>query len=117
MLPLKPWSTNLLGRPCEAISATEDTIAKRPQSWSRVANLLNVSVRRQRRVVSCTFSAELNRLVDSIEQLLLFQTTLRQVFCGTSQTDDEIVESELEFEFGSSTRTSCVFADAKCHIT
>ena len=46
------------------------------------ANMVDFTVRRQRRVVRSTFSAELNGLVDSIEQVLLLQCTLHQIYCG-----------------------------------
>ena len=49
----------------------EDTEPSRPQGANKVANLLDFTVRRQRRVVRSTFAAELNGLVDSVEQLVL----------------------------------------------
>ena len=39
-----------------------------------------------------TFSAELNGLVDSVEQLLLLQITLHQIYCGTHQSPEEMID-------------------------
>lgn len=44
------------------------------------ADLVDFIVRRQRHVVHFFFSAEVNGLVDSIEQLLLLQITLHQIY-------------------------------------
>ena len=49
----------------------KDTSCTKPTSDNKKAHLLECTVRRQKRVVRSTFSAELNGLVGSIEQLLL----------------------------------------------
>ena len=51
-----------------------------PHSVGGLANLADFTVRRQRRVVRSIFSAELNGLVDSAEQLLLLQLTLHHIY-------------------------------------
>ena len=75
-----------------AATCMEDTDQSRPQAANSVANLLDFTVRRQRRVVRSTFSAALTGLVDSIEQMLLLQATLHQVFCGTDQSAQDLVD-------------------------
>lgn len=57
-----------------------------------LAGLVDLIVKRQRRVVRSTFSAELNGLVDNFEQLLLMQITLHQIYCGTHQTPEDIID-------------------------
>ena len=59
---------------------------------NKKANLVDFIVRRQRRVVRFTFSAELNGLVDSIEQMLLLQCTLHQIYCGTTQSPERMID-------------------------
>ena len=54
--------------------------------------MVDFTVRRQRRVVRSTFSAELNGLVDSVEQMMLLQVTLHQIYCGTTQTPEDMVD-------------------------
>ena len=61
----------------------EDSSRTKPMSDNKKANLLDFTVRRRKRVVRSTFSAELNGLVDSIEQLLLLQAILHQTYSGT----------------------------------
>lgn len=51
-----------------------------PMSTSGEANYIDFTVRRQRRVVRSTFSADLNGLVDGIDQVLLLQVTLHQKY-------------------------------------
>lgn len=70
----------------------EDTSKDRPQFQSLTANLIYFTVRRQRGVVRSTFSAELNGLVDSNEQLLLMQVSLHQIYEGTSQSPKELID-------------------------
>ena len=53
--------------------------------------LLDWLVRRLRRVVRSTFSAELNAFLDSLETLLLLQMTLHQVYCGTDESVEELL--------------------------
>lgn len=48
---------------------------EQPHNVGGLADLVEFIVRRQRRVVRSTFGAELNGLVDSVEQLLLLQIT------------------------------------------
>ena len=54
--------------------------------------MIDLTVRRQRRVVWSTFSAELNGLVDSIAQLLLSQISLHQIYCGRQQTPEGVID-------------------------
>ena len=63
-----------------------------PGSLDGLANLVDFTVRRQRRVVRSTFSAELNGLVDSVEQLFLLQVSLQQIYYGISQTPGQMVD-------------------------
>ena len=63
-----------------------------PGSVNDIANLIDFTVRRQRRVVRSIFSAELNGLVDSVEQLLLLQVILHQIYMGTNQTPEQMVD-------------------------
>ena len=55
-------------------------------------NLLEWLVRRLRRVVRSTFAAELNALIDSIETLLLLQLAFHQVYCGTDETAEQLLQ-------------------------
>ena len=48
--------------------------------------------RRKRRVARNTFSAELNGPVGSIEQMVLLQVALHQIYCVTGQTPEEMVD-------------------------
>ena len=61
-------------------------------SANKKGNLFDFTVRRQRRVVRSTFSAELNGLVDTIESMLLLQATLHQIYCGTDQTPQQLID-------------------------
>ena len=70
----------------------EDTDNSKPCSASGVANLVDFTIRRQRRLVRSTFSAELNGLVDSIEQMMLLHVALHQFYCGTGQKPEEMVD-------------------------
>lgn len=57
------------------------------------ANLLDLFVRRQRRVVRSTFIAELNWLVDSVELTLFFlQITIQLIYCCTTPSFEEIID-------------------------
>ena len=62
-----------------------------PSSKNGVVNLVDFLVRRIRRVVRSTFSAELNALIDSLENLLLLQLALHEVFCGVSDDVGDLV--------------------------
>lgn len=57
-----------------------------------MANLVDFTVGRQRRVARSTFSAELKGLVDSVEQLFLLQIVLHQIYCGTHQSPEEMID-------------------------
>ena len=83
-------STGLALRGLAAVLHSDDS--EGPGSKDGLANLVVFTVRRQRRVVRSTFSAELNGLVDSVEQLLLLQVTLHQLYTGTSQTPEMMVD-------------------------
>ena len=52
------------------------------------AFLAYFTVRRQRRVVRFTFDLELNGLVNRMEQVMLLQVALLQVYCGTTQSPE-----------------------------
>ena len=39
-----------------------------------------------------TFSAELNALIDALENLLLLQLALHEIFCGVSSDVDDLVQ-------------------------
>jgi len=54
-------------------------------------NLLEWLVRKLRRVVRSTFAAELNALIDSIETLILLQLLLHQIYCGTGESNEELL--------------------------
>ena len=68
-----------------------DTGGDKPHGGDGRANLIDFTVRRQRRVVRSTFSAELNGLVDSVEQMILLQCTLHQIYCGTNLTPEDMI--------------------------
>ena len=61
-------------------------------SFSGKANLVDFILRRQRRAARSTFSAELNWLVDSIEQMSLVQIALHQVYCGIRQPPEDMID-------------------------
>ena len=63
-----------------------------PCSKSSNVNLIDFLVRRIRRVVRSTFSAELNALIDALGNLLLVQLALHDIFCGVSSDVNELVE-------------------------
>ena len=48
-------------------------------------NLVEFLVRRLKRVVRSTYSAELNALLDSVENILLLQLALHQILHGTAE--------------------------------
>ena len=84
-------STGLALRGLAAILATDDH-AEKPQAKDGRGNLIDYHVRRQRRVVRSTFSAELNGLIDSIGSMLLLQTNLHQIYCGTKETPQQLID-------------------------
>lgn len=57
-----------------------------------MANLVDFTVRRQRRVVRSAFSAKLNGLVDSIEQMLFLQCSLHQIYHGIAQSPEIMID-------------------------
>ena len=63
-----------------------------PHGTSGLDKLVDFTVRRRRRVVRSTFGAELNGLVDSVEQVLLLQVALHEIHCGTHQTPEEMID-------------------------
>ena len=66
----------------------------KPNSANGKANLVDSIARRQHRVVRSTSNAELNGLVDSIQQmllLLLLQCALHQIYCGTAQRPEYMI--------------------------
>ena len=66
-------ATGLALRGLAAVLTQDDILGEqKPQGKNGVANLIDFTVRRQRRVVRSTFSAELNGLVDSIEKCYYF---------------------------------------------
>ena len=54
-------------------------------------HLLDFVVRRLKRVVRSTFSAELNALIDGIETMLLTQLILHQIYCGCQETPEQLI--------------------------
>ena len=58
----------------------------KPQGDIGLVDLVDFPLRRQRRVIRSTFSAGLNGLVDRIEQMLVFQSTLPQIYLGIAQS-------------------------------
>ena len=62
-----------------------------PSSKSGRVHLLEYLTRRIRRVVRSTFSAELNALIDSVENVFLLQLALHELFCGVSEDVDDLV--------------------------
>lgn len=56
------------------------------------ASLTDFTVIRQRRVVRSISSAELRGLVDNVEQVLLLQCALHQIYCGTVQAPDSMID-------------------------
>ena len=54
--------------------------------------MVDFTVRRQHRAVRSTFGAELTGLVDSVEQSFLLQITVHQIYCGTHQSPEEMID-------------------------
>ena len=55
-------------------------------------HLLEMLVRHVKRVMYSTVAAELGGLIDSIESLILMQLILHQVYCGTGETSDVLLQ-------------------------
>ena len=75
-----------------------------------IVHLIDWLVRRLRRVVRSTFSAELNALIDTIESLVLLQLTLHQCLCGTDESEHQLL---IKMEAGSLEPPIDLFVDAK----
>ena len=75
-----------------AIVLQSDDKDDRPMAADGKGNLIDFVCRKQRRVVRSTFSAELNGLIDSIEQLLLCQANLHEIYCGTTHSPQQLVD-------------------------
>lgn len=65
----------------------------KPTSPTEGVNLVDYLVRRLRRVVRSTFSAELNALLDAVESLMLLQLAWHEVLCGTGEAVDCMMAS------------------------
>ena len=63
----------------------EDRGSDTPNGNGGLVNLVDFTVRRQRRLARSTFSAALNGLVDRVEQMLLMQCAMHRIYCGTTQ--------------------------------
>ena len=72
-----------------------------PHSIGGLANLVDFTIRRQKRVVRSTSSTELNGLIDNAKQLILLQIILHQIYCGTHQSPEEMIDL---LEYGVYTR-------------
>ena len=59
---------------------------------NKKAHFIAFIVTRQRRVVRSTFSAELNGCVNSIEQMFLLQCILHQIYRGTPQSPERMID-------------------------
>ena len=81
-----------LGSPCEALQQYCCDIAnEKPPVGIRVVKLPGFAAMKPCGFVRSIFSAELNELVDSIEQLTLLQATFRQLHGGTHRSVEELV--------------------------
>ena len=56
------------------------------------ANLIDFTVRRQRRAARSTFTAEFTGLVDRIEQVLLLECALHQIYLGTAHPPELMID-------------------------
>ena len=54
--------------------------------------MLDVLVRRLRRVVRSTFAAEINALLDALESLIILQLAMHQVENGTHESAEQLME-------------------------
>ena len=72
-----------------AAALIEHDCPSKPVSSIGKAKLVNFIVRRKRRAARSTFSAELDELVDSIEQMMLLQVILHQIYCGTGHSPSD----------------------------
>ena len=81
-----------------------------PCSRDGTCHMIDFHVRRQRRVVRSTFSAELNGLIDSLEGLLLIQIAFHQLGAGTLLSADTMAKL---LEEGSLTPSASLGTDAR----
>ena len=79
-----------------AATLQEDGCSSGPMGTSGGANLVDFTVRSQRRIVRYMFIAELYGLVDSVERRMSPQVTLHQAHCGTARSPEVMVDL-LEF--------------------
>ena len=84
--------TGLALRGLAATLQEDDSSFTQPMSKNGKVNFIDFIVRRQRRVARSTFSAELNGLVDSVEQMLLLQMALHQTCRGTQQSLKDMLD-------------------------
>ena len=82
-------SSGLALRGLAVVLTTDSDVA--PTSPTESVNLLDYLVRRIRRVVRSTFSAELNALLDAIESLMLLQLAWHEVLHGTRESIDSLM--------------------------
>ena len=83
-------NTVILKHPLKFVGFTDAAFKDQPAEPIGFAlglvGIVDFIVRRQRRVVRSTFGAEFNGLVDGVEQLILLQFILHQIYCGTHQS-------------------------------
>ena len=111
-------STGLALRGLAVLIAADPFHGQRPQgkqsatavNREEIVHLIEWLVRRLRRVVRSTFSAELNALIDTIESLVLLQLTLHQCLCGTDESEHQLL---LKMEAGALMPPIDLFVDAK----
>ena len=64
----------------------------KPMPINGGADFADFTMRRQQRVLKSTFSAEPDGSLDRIEQMLLLQAIVHQIYCGTSQSPVDMVD-------------------------
>ena len=70
----------------------------------------------QRRMVRLISSAEVNGLVDSVEQLFLLQIMLQQIYCGTHPSPEEMIDLYEHWGFCPPPLGIAVDARAVCDV-
>ena len=89
----QPDEPTHISLPGSVVILQEDTNGNdKPHNVGGLANVVDFIVRIQKRCLRSTSFAELNGLVDDIEQLLLLQIILHQIHCGTHQTPEDIID-------------------------
>lgn len=68
----------------------EDDCKDQPQGDNGKADFVDVIVRRQRRIARSIVSAELDGLVDRVEQMMVSQVALHHIYCGTNQAPEDM---------------------------